>query len=145
MHRLQEVIRLHRMGRSGREVARQLGMGRETTRIYLTAFSKAGLLDGDAEQLPEVEPLRAAVKEHIPSRDAPKRRSTVERWQSKIETLRDKGAGPTAIHDHLRLHSPDYTGHLSSVKRMCWTSTPNIIEGPGPAVLGPADQPRKPA
>jgi transposase len=119
MHRLQEVIRLHRMGRSGREIARQLRMGRETTRTYLTAFSKARLLDGDADHVPEVEPLRAAVKEHVPLRDAPERRSTVESWKSRIEKLRRGGVGPTAIHDHLRLQDPDYKGSLSAVKRLC--------------------------
>ncbi|MBK8180457.1 MAG: hypothetical protein IPK67_16510 [Planctomycetes bacterium] len=46
MHRLQEVIRLHRMGESVRRIARQLAMGRNTIREYLGVVSTAGLLEG---------------------------------------------------------------------------------------------------
>ena len=43
----------------------------------------------------------------------------MEQWKLKISELREKGCGPTAIHDYLRLHEPGYTGSLSAVKRMC--------------------------
>ena len=33
--------------------------------------------------------------------------------------MHGKGCGPTAIHDHLRLCEPDYSGSLSAIKRMC--------------------------
>jgi len=46
--------------------------------------------------------------------------STVERWRDAITRLRrDKGAGPTAIHDWLRLNESGYQGSVSAVKRMC--------------------------
>ena len=118
MHRLQEVIRLHRLARSRREIARQLHIGRNTVNAYVDAVSKVGLLDGAPEDLPAVNVLRAVIEEHIPSKQAPQQASTVTKWKDVITRLRDKGAGPKAIHDWLRLHEPDYTGGLSSIKRM---------------------------
>ena len=43
----------------------------------------------------------------------------MEIWRSRIVSPRERGAGPTAIHDHLGLVHPDYTGSLSAVKRLC--------------------------
>jgi transposase len=120
MHRLQEVIRLHRMGTSCRTIARQLRMGRDTIRNYLEALSEAGLLEGPADALPEFEQLRAAVGGLL--RAAPPQStqsSSVEPWRPNIEELLSGGAGPTAIHDWLRLHAPAYAGSLSAVKRLC--------------------------
>lgn len=52
MHRLQEVIRLHRLGRRGRAIARQLHIGRNTVNGYLEALAKAGALEGACDELP---------------------------------------------------------------------------------------------
>ena len=119
MHRLQELIRLHRLGRSHRQIARQLRMGRDTIRDYATAFSKAGLLEGPADALPARSVLQAAVAEQVATTDPPQQMSSIERWRPRIEALLEKGATPTPIHDHLRLHEPDYQGSLSAVKRLC--------------------------
>jgi hypothetical protein len=119
MHRLQEVVRLHRMGRSSRVIARQLQMGRNTIKGYLEALERVGLLEGAADELPHLEALRVCVQEHVPSRPAPQQGSSVERWLERIRELRERGAGPTAIHDHLRVNEPEYEGGLSAVKRMC--------------------------
>ena len=121
MHRLQEMVRLHRMGRSSREIARTLRMGRDTIRSYLRGLQRAGLLEGAADELPELGHLRAVVSEHVPSKTAPSHTSTVERWRDEISRLRrEKEAGPTAIHDWLRVHRrEEYEGSLSAVKRMC--------------------------
>lgn len=120
MHRLQEMVRLHRMGASSREIARQLRMGRDTIRCYLRGLRRAGLLEGAAEDLPDLSKLRAEVSEHAPSKEATAHTSTVDDWRTTITRLRrDKGAGPTAIHDWLRLNKPEYQGSLSAVKRMC--------------------------
>jgi len=119
MHQLQEVIRLHRLGKSRRTIARQLRMGRDTIRGYLEAFSKAGLLEGAAAELPEPDVLQAAIEPPDGSPPPPQQTSTVELWRSKIEQLHGRGAGPTAIHDHLRLLDTDYDGSLSAVKRLC--------------------------
>ncbi len=89
MHRLQEVIRLHRLCRSRREIARQLHIGRNTVNGYVDAISKVGLLDGAADDLPAVDVLRAVIEEHIPSKQAPQQTSTVAKWRDAITRLRD--------------------------------------------------------
>jgi transposase len=118
MHRLQEVVRLHRMGQSSRAIGRQLRMGRDTIRCYLRALRRAGLLEGDPRELPEPDALRAVVGEQVESRPEPP--SSVASWSSDVERLHlQKGAGPTAIHDWLRQNAPGYDGSLSAIKRLC--------------------------
>lgn len=119
MHRLQEMVRLHRLGKSSRAIARQLRMGRDTIRSYLRALSRAGSLEGPADELPDLRTVRAVIGEHLPSSAPPQQRSSVERWKAEIVRLRAKGAGPTAIHDWLRLNADEYDGTLSAVKRLC--------------------------
>jgi len=92
MHRLQEVVRLHRLGKSRRTIARQLRMGRDTIRTYLDAIGKAGRLEGDPEDPPAVGDLRAIVSEHVASREPPRASSSVERWRPQIKQLLDHGA-----------------------------------------------------
>ena len=120
MHRLQEVIRLHRLGKSRRTIARQLRMGRDTIRGYVETFSNKGLLDGTADDLPDLDALRAIVSE-VSTASAPAHQtSSIKQWEPKIVELCAKGAGPTAIHDHLRLqYGSQYSGSLSAVKRLC--------------------------
>lgn len=119
MHRLQEVVRLHRMGQSSRVIARQLSMGRDTIRGYLKALRRAGVLEGSADELPEPEVLGACVSQHAPpSAPPPQQTSSVERWADKVAELSVR-AGPTAIHDFLRLNEPEYSGSLSAIKRLC--------------------------
>lgn len=126
MHRLQEVIRLHRMGESVRRIARQLAMGRNTIREYLGVVSTAGLLEGAADALPERDVLASLVREHEAAGEVTV--STVDTWRDEIARLRSQGAGPTAIHDHLRVNQPDYSGSLSAIKRLCLRLENN--EGP---------------
>jgi hypothetical protein len=66
MHRLQELVRLHRFKTGARETARPLGMGPNTERQYREALVGAGLLDGPPETLPSLEELRAAVESARP-------------------------------------------------------------------------------
>jgi hypothetical protein len=128
MHRLQELVRLHRLGRSRRDIARLLGMGRDTIRGYGDALAKAGLLDGDAESLPTVEALVSAVTAHAPPAATPaQERSSIEGFRGDVDRLRKSGAGPTAIHDWLRLHQPGYEGSASAVKRM--VARPARVDG----------------
>ena len=85
----------------------------------MRALRQAGLLEGRADELPELETLRACVVEQTAATPPPPQQtSSVERWADKIAELRPK-AGPTAIHDFLRLDGPDYAGSLSAVKRVC--------------------------
>jgi hypothetical protein len=119
MHRLQELVRLHRLGRSRRDVARLLGMGRDTIRQYEAALAAAGLLDGPEAELPSLEALGEAVRVHAPPAAPPRQqRSKVELHRDEIERQRLKGAQPKPIHDWLRLTQPDYQGSLAAVKRL---------------------------
>jgi hypothetical protein len=66
MHRLEELVRLHRLGETTREVARLLGMSPNTERAYREAFVAAGLLEGSADALPPLAELKTAVLAHRP-------------------------------------------------------------------------------
>lgn len=118
MHRLQELVRLHRMGLTSREIARMLKLGRNTERGYREALQKAGLLEGQAEDLPELETLRTAVFQHNPPKAPRVQPSSVEEWRGRIKKMAEKGAGPKAIYDALRLDA-DFSGSLSAIKRLC--------------------------
>ena len=118
MHRLQELVRLHRMGRGTRSVAQLLRMGPNTERQYRRALEKAGLLQGDPEQLPDVEVLKQAVLEHAPPKSPPQQQSSVAQWRPQIEKLMGKGLQPRAIYDRLRLDHSDFEGTRSAVKRL---------------------------
>ena len=120
MHRLQELVRLHRLERSARDIARLLRMGRSTIRTYTEALRKAGLLDGPSAEVPDMEALAAAVRAAVGDTPLPaQQRSSVEAHRELIKRQREKGAMPTAIHDWLRVHVPDYSGSASAVKRLC--------------------------
>jgi transposase len=121
MHRLQELVRLHRLGNGAREVARLLEMSPNTERDYRLALNEAGLLAGDPALLPELGILRAAVEATRPAKPlALQQTSSVERWRTTIEALANDGASPTAIYDKLRTqHKADgFDGSLSAVKRL---------------------------
>lgn len=96
-------------------------------------FRAAGLLDGDPAALPEAPALKQAMAGDEPAKPPPQQMSSVEAWRSDIERLRRRGAGPTAIHDWLRLHGEDYDGSLSAVKRMC--AALRRAEPPDPAAV----------
>ena len=119
MHRLQEAVRLHRLGNSQRAVAKMLRMGRSTLRRYFAALDAAHLLEGNAEQLPDEAALRDAVDEGVERKPPPQAASSVERGAAIIEEKRAAGAGPTAIHDFLRVHASGYDASVSSVQRFC--------------------------
>src|SRR5262245_42374846 len=119
MHRLQDLIRLHREGAGSRVIARQLRMGRDTIRHYLRALAAADLLDGKPDELPELETLHGVLAEQLPSRPPVQHVSSLEGWREVIETMHRRGAGPRAIFDRLRLEHPDFPGSLSALKRLC--------------------------
>jgi transposase len=118
MHRLQELVRLHRLGVTERRAAKELRMGRNTAREYRRAIAAASLLEGSAEELPSLETLKGAVVAGVPTRAAPQQMSTLESWQAHVETLLEKRLGPQAIHDRLRLEHEDFLGSLGSLKRL---------------------------
>ncbi len=121
MHRLQEMVRLHRSGYGAREVARLLSMSPNTEREYREALIEAGLLEGLPELLPALDVLCAAVLAKRPIASTPEHElSKIERWRATVEGHVRDGLGPRAIFDRLRLeHTNDFTGSYSQVKRMC--------------------------
>lgn len=117
MHQLQELVRLHRMGRPARQVAKALNMDRKTERKYRNAIDNAGLLKGETDDLPTMAELRAATTTG-PTRPPAQEMSTVAAYADAIERQRKLGHGPTAIHGLLvEKHGPD-VGSLSAVKRL---------------------------
>lgn len=119
MHRLQELVRLHRMGTGAREVARLLEMSPNTERGYREALAEASLLDGPLDDLPPLDVLRAAVELALPAKPLPQHESSVACWSDRVRAMLEQGATPTAIYDCLRVQEPDFTGSLSAIKRLC--------------------------
>lgn len=123
MHRLQELVRLHRLNTSCRDVARMLQMSPITEKKYREPLEQAGLLDGDPNELPELGDLKKLVLEACPIQLPPQQISTVEPWSEEIEKMMDRGAKPKAIYDALRLkynkEKEVFTGSYYAVKRMC--------------------------
>jgi hypothetical protein len=119
MHRLQELVRLHRLGTGARAVARQLKMSPNIEREYRQALELAELLEGDPNHLPEVAELRQAIDAHKPTKSPPQHASSIKQWAEHVEALMKDGAAATAIYDRLRLEHEDFEGSLSAVKRLC--------------------------
>jgi transposase len=117
MDRLVELVRLHRMGKTGREVARLLGMSPNTERLYRTTLDEAGLLRGAVNELPTLETLEAAVHERVPQKPVPQQTSTVQAWLPRIAELARTPMKPRAIYDRLRLEDPDFSGTYTAVRR----------------------------
>lgn len=106
------------MGTRSREVARLLKISSTTERRYRRAIDEAGLLAGEVDELPELEHLKAVVKAAVRKPRAPQAVSKVEPWREQIKQLWERGAGPKAIHDRLRLDDSDFKGSLWSVQRL---------------------------
>ena len=132
MHNVQELVRLHRQGRSAREIARLLQISRNTVRTYLEALRSAGLLEGPAEDLPELAALRAV----LPRRHPPQEVSTVASSRGTVVELVAKGASPGPIFDALRTSDPDFRGSRSAVKRLCARVRKDLGPAPADVVLG---------
>jgi transposase len=120
MHRLEELVRLHRMGTGAREAARLLGMSPNTERQYRLALVAEELLAGAPDALPSLEALKAAVVKHLPPAPVPEaQQSQIEPWREHIATLLAKGLQPRAAFERLRLEEPSFGGTYPQVKRLC--------------------------
>ena len=120
MHRLQELVRLHRMGTGCRAAAALLGMSPNTEREYRRALLASGLWDGAVDDLPPLTELRRAVETHRPLPSAPPQQcSSLEKYRTLIAPLVWRGVGPQAIYDRLRQEHAEFTGSVSAVKRLC--------------------------
>ncbi len=93
-------------------------MSPNTERKYRRVFQQAKLLEGDPEQIPELEVLKMAVEITLPCKQPKQHKSSVEKWSEKIEGMMENGATPTAIYDRLRLEEKTFDGSLSAVKRI---------------------------
>lgn len=126
MHRLQELVRLHRMMKNQcREVARLLTMSPNTERRYRLALEEANLLYGDPTEIPDLEILKAAIEKHCPLKEPPQETSTIQIWAEEVEDLINKGLTPRAIYDRLRQQAAGegqegsrFTGSYWAVKRL---------------------------
>ena len=120
MHRLREMLRLHRMGVGCHEVARLLEMSPNTERAYRIAIKDAGLFPGPEDKIPDCESLRAAVVATMVFSDAVGPESTAEPHAEAIEQMLRKGAGPMAIYDKLKLDGGEgFTVSYYAIKRFC--------------------------
>ena len=116
MHRLQELVRLHRLGNGPVSVARSLDLDRKTERKYRQMIALAGLLEGPTDELPELQALREAVGQV--AEPPPQERSSVADYADEVQDGITKGLGPTAIHQLLVEQKEGYTGSLSAIKRL---------------------------
>lgn len=116
MHRLQELVRLHRMGTGAREVARVLGMSPNTEREYRLALEREGLLAGAADDVPPLDVLRAAVERTLPTNPPPQMVSSIEDLRTKIEGYAKSGLKPQAIYDRLKLEEENFTASFWAVR-----------------------------
>lgn len=118
VHRLRELIRLRRLGSSGREVVRLLRMSPKTERRYRAALEAAGLLRGSPTTLPTLEEIRSAVQTALPPPAPP--RSSVEPWREQVRALLEKGLTARAVYDRIKLRSNGseaFRGSYSAVRR----------------------------
>ena len=119
MHRLQELVRLHRMGTGAREVARLLGMSPNTERMYRRALEGASVLRGAPDDLPPMEEILAAVQQLQSAKAPPEQEpSSIVEWTEEIEKLIAKGLTARPIYDRLCQEHEDFDGSYWAVKRM---------------------------
>lgn len=117
MHRLQELVRLHRLGHDKRTVARLLGMSPNTERDYRQLLKPHGVLQGDPKQLPELGDLQELVRASRPPPPPPP--SSLDGYRAEIQELLSRGKQPQAIYDQLRQKHPELVGKRSALKRLC--------------------------
>jgi len=118
MHRLTELVRLHRLNHKPRQVARLLGMSPNTERKYRNALELAGLLQGHPDQLPALDTLKDAVLEAHPPASSAHSTSTAQPWAHIIQQKLRAGASPKAIYDFLDLEHDDFCASYDAVKRL---------------------------
>ena len=92
MHRLQELVRLHRLGNPARTVARLLGMSPNTERDYRKILHPKGLLSGDPTVLPELGSLQELIRSSRPLPAPPP--SSLDSFRQLIKELQSRGKAP---------------------------------------------------
>lgn len=118
MHRLQELVRLHREGMAARQRCRLLRMSPKTELKYRRALLAAGLLEGESTDLPSMEALRAAVTDAHPEPELVAE-STTDVWLPRIRELLTRGVAPRAIWDKLLREEEEFDASYDAMKRTC--------------------------
>ena len=116
VEQLQELVRLHRMGVGAREVARLLGISPNTERQYRRMLLLNALLEGDPQDLPELEVLRAAVSASLPSATPAQQRSSAEDRHDQIAEALERNVSPKAL----------WAAMAYSLPKPCWQSMMRI-------------------
>ena len=111
MHYVRDLIHRLRLGQSGRQVAKDLHLSRQTVKKYRGLAKEAGYL-ADAAELPDIAVLAAALGAPLAP---PRQPSTVQPFQAMVEELMGRGVEMMTIFD--RLQERGYTGSYSSVRR----------------------------
>lgn len=136
VYRIQELVRLHRMGEAKGEVARLLGLSPTTERAYRRALAEAGLLEGDPGELPEEEQLQAVVQGL--SKEARQQRSSIADWEADVLRLLKADVSARAIHgklsDEAREAGREF-GSYDAVKRMVRRLRPQLEPKPGDVTI----------
>ena len=134
MHRLQELVRLHRMGEGSREICRLLKMSPKTELKYRAALEAAGLLDGEAEELPEPAALKAAVLAAHPRPEAKRVSSSSDPWMAQIEKAFVANVGAKALWDKLARTEDSFTvSYADAVRSAPIPQLSNAQQQPSPA------------
>ena len=127
MHRLSQLVHLHRLGKSAREVARLLGMSPNTEREYRLILHPTGALSGCPDQLPSNDALKALVLQGKPEKEHKGQQCKLPpETQALIKHQHDNGAKAAAIYDWLRVEHPKCAASRSAVKRFLATLRRNL-------------------
>lgn len=121
MHILRDLLHRLRVGETQRQVARDLGIARETVSKYHRLAEEEGLLSPD-QQLPEEAVLHALFGMRP---EPPRTPSTVEPYREVVEALLEQGVEMVAIHARL-CQDHGYTGSYSSVRRFVAREHPQV-------------------
>jgi hypothetical protein len=119
LSRIQELVRLHRVGEKPRKIARLLSMSPNTERFYRRLLDEAGMLNGAPDAMPKLDAMRVAIEQRAPAVIPPQQISTVVGWSERVRQLLASGLGPRAIHESLSREDASFSGSYPAIKRLC--------------------------
>ena len=121
MHILRDLLHRLRAGESQRQVARDLGLSRETVAKYRHLAAAHGFLSTD-QALPDEGMLQALFQANAQPPQTP---SSVEPYREVVEALLEQGVEMVAIHARLS-QDHGYTGSYSSLRRFVAREHPRV-------------------
>jgi transposase len=129
------VLVLFRAGHSERQVARELGVARETVRRYRKWAAGQGLLEGELPPLEELQPL---LDQTLPATQPPQNCSSVETYKAQVKQLLKHEVEIAAIWE--RLKERGFRGSYSSVYRFVRRLQPLVPEATVRVETPPGDE-----